>query len=301
MDLTRLKMLRELAGRQTMAAVAEALFVSASAVSQQLAQLEDEVGVSLFERRGRGVSLTPAGENLVAHAERIFRILEEAKTDIAELKKIVAGELRVSAFPSVASSLIPQAMRKMEQEHPRLNITLNAMEPVEGLAALRAWQADLAIIDDITIDPANYSNAFEIIHLCDDHLFAMLPLNHPLAKNEEIKIAELRNDKWALDVASNTYSNVIMNECRKAGFEPVVNGNCNGFEVVVALIEAGCSVTVMPGLRLKTFSGRVKVKPLVPKMRRQIFAAIRHGESRNPAIAAFMSTLSSVARAYDAA
>lgn len=105
MDLTRLRTLRELSVRGTMAAVAEALGISPSAVSQQIALLEAELGIALVERRGRGVHLTPAGARLVLHAETVIGVIEEARTDIAELKRTVAGELRVSAFPSVAAAL----------------------------------------------------------------------------------------------------------------------------------------------------------------------------------------------------
>lgn len=298
MDLSRLRALRELSKRKTMAAVADAMFVSASAVSQQISQLEDEAGIRLIERRGRGVRLTPAGERLVAHAERIMGILEEAKTDLAELRKVVAGELRVAAFPSVASTLIPPTMRALEREYPRLRVVLNAMEPIEGLAALRAWQTDIAIIDDITVDAGGLDRNIETKYLCDDRLFAILPAHHPLAGQDHIHLAELRNSKWALDVASNKYSAVIVNECRAAGFEPIINGYCNGFEVVIALIEAGCSVSVMPGLRLKGFKGDVVATPIVPELQRRISAAVRRGETRNPAIEAFLRILGEVTETF---
>src|SRR5262245_51678639 len=118
MDLVRLRTLRELALRTTMAAVADALRISPSAVSQQIAQLEEELQVELVERRGRGVLLTPAGKRLVAHVEKLTAILEEAKTDIAAMRSVVAGELRVAAFPSIASAMIPRTMRALERQHP---------------------------------------------------------------------------------------------------------------------------------------------------------------------------------------
>lgn len=295
MDLPRLRTLRELAKRQTMSAVAEALYISTSAVSQQISQLEDEVGVPLVERRGRGVRLTPAGERLVTHADRIFGIVEEAKTDLAELKKIVSGELRVAAFPSVACSLIPVAMKRLESLHPRLNIVLSALEPSEGLAALRAWQTDIAVVDDITIEPSSTEGSIDSHYLCDDRLYAILPLGHPLAHRPAVTFAELAHDKWALDMASSIYSDVIKAKCRAAGFEPVVNGFCNGFEVVIALIEGGCSVSVMPGLRLQRFAKNVAIKRLEPETCRRISAATRRGEARNPAIAVFLDALQEVA------
>lgn len=295
MDLPRLRTLRELAKRQTMAAVAEALYVSPSAVSQQISQLEEEVGVPLVERRGRGVRLTPAGDKLASHADRIFGIVEEAKTDLAELRKTIAGELRVAAFPSVACSLIPVAMKLLADHHPQLNVVLSAMEPSDGLAALRAWQADIALVDDITVEPTSVEGNIDSHYLCEDRLYAILPLAHPLAHRRAVTIGELAHDRWALDTASNVYSDVIRAKCRAAGFDPVVNGFCNGFEVVIALIEGGCSVSVMPGLRLRSFAKNVAIKRLEPETCRRISAATRKGEARNPAIAAFLETLQAVA------
>ena len=101
MDITRLRTLRELARCRTMAAAAESLHLTPSAVSQQVSQLEREADMALIERRGRGVVLTPAGERLVAHAERILMVLDEARSELALLRGEIAGELRVAAFLSL--------------------------------------------------------------------------------------------------------------------------------------------------------------------------------------------------------
>ena len=133
-----------------MAAAADALYLSPSAVSQQITQLELEAGVTLTERRGRGVRLTPAGEALVGYAERVMVVLDEAKSEMAQLRREIAGELRVAAFPSIASVVLPQTVTALRRVFPRLNIILNEMEPTDGLAALRSWRVDVAIIDDLS-------------------------------------------------------------------------------------------------------------------------------------------------------
>ncbi|WP_166299300.1 LysR family transcriptional regulator [Bradyrhizobium sp. 2S1] len=294
MDFARLRTLRELSLRKTMASVADALFISPSAVSQQIALLEDEVGIELVERRGRGVRLTPAGERLTEHAGRVIGILEEAKTDLAELKRTVAGELRVSAFPSVAASLIPRTMRAMANRFPDLATTFDELEPMDGLAALRAWQTDVAIVDDLTTAPGIPEATVEMLHLLDDSLHVLLPEGHPLADRPYATLRELSEEKWALDTASITYSNVIVKACRDTGFDPVINGHCHGFEVVRALIEAGCSISIIPGLRGRDYVGKLCLKEIRPTIARKIFVAYRRGEKRNPAIAACISELQTV-------
>ena len=291
MDFFRLRTLRELSRRETMAAVADALGISSSAVSQQIAQLEDEVGIALVERRGRGVTLTPAGQRLVVHADRIFAVVEEAKTDIAELQNIVAGDLRIAAQPSAASSFIPAAMRQLATDHPHLDIVLTTMGPAEGVAALRAWQADIVVADDISFDPHALEGPVDTLFLCRDQLHVLLPAGHRLEGEPVIGLEQLRDERWALDVASSAYSKAIRQACRDIGFDPVMNGFSDSFEVIFALVEAGCSISVMPGLALRDFAGTLIVKPLAPAVYRGIHAITRRGEGRNPKIAAVLGQL----------
>jgi len=274
-----------------MAAVADALGISSSAVSQQIAQLEDEVGIALVERRGRGVTLTPAGRRLVVHADRIFAVVEEAKTDIAELQNIVAGDLRIAAQPSAASSFIPAAMRQLANDHPHLGMVMTTMGPADGVAALRSWQADIVVADDISFDPHTLQGPLETLFLCRDQLFVLLPAGHRLESEPVIELGQLRDEHWALDVASSAYSMAIRQACRDIGFEPVINGFSDSFEVVFALVEAGCSISVMPGLALRDFTEGLTVKPLTPAVYRNIYAITRHGEGRNPKIAAVLDAL----------
>lgn len=299
MDFFRLRTLRELARRETMAAVADALCISSSAVSQQIGQLEEELGIALVERRGRGVTLTPAGQRLVMHANRIFGIVEEAKTDIAELQNVVAGDLRIISLPSAASSFIPAAMRALSIDHPHLDIVLTTMGPAEGLSALRAWQADIVVVDDIALDPHALEGTVDTVFLRYDQLNVLLPLGHRLAEEPSITLAQLKDERWALDVASSAYSQFVRQACRTAGFEPLINGFSDGFEVIFALVAAGCSVTVLPDLALRNFAGTLIVKPLVPRIERGIHALIRPGEGRNPKIAAVLQALKTSASQGD--
>lgn len=287
MDFVRLRTLRELALRNTMAAVADALRISPSAVSQQIAQLEDELQVELVERRGRGVLLTPAGKRLVAHVERLTGILEEAKTDIAEMRSVVAGELRVAAFPSIASVVMPHTIHALARQHPHLSIVFDELEPIDGLAALRSWQVDIALIDDLTLDGVLPEAEFETHRLGVDELLVMLPKTHRFVKRKSLALYELRDERWALDTRG-TYSETIIRACAKAGFRPMVNGNCNGFPAIAAMVSAGCSVSVMPGLRVLSNRGNFSIVRLNPPIMRTIFVAHHRGAQRNPAIAAFL-------------
>lgn len=271
-----------------MAAVADALYVSPSAVSQQISLLEQEVGIALIERRGRGVSLTLAGVQLVQRADRIFAELESAKAEIAEHKKIIAGELRVAAFPSVAAALIPSTIRHLTELHPRLTIQFDEMEPEESLAALRSWQTDVAIIDDLNIPPGALDPNVEIVPLIEDVFNVIVSQHHRLADRATITLEDLREERWVIDTASSTYTKMLTGACLSAGFSPQITARCKGFEVVIAMIREGCAIAILPGLRASHDLEDVWVCRLAPEIRRKISLAFRKGEKRSPALQAFL-------------
>lgn len=291
MDIGRLRALRELAVRKTMAAVAEALHVSPSAVSQQIALLEEEVGIDLVERRGRGVNLTIAGLRLVERANRIFAELESARADMAELKEVVAGELRVAAFPSVAAALLPKTIQRLQASHPQLEVLFDEMEPEEGINALRSWQTDIALIDDLNVPHSLLDPSVEVIPLIEDVFNVMMSPDHPLAHREEVTLEELNGERWVIDTASVTYTHVLTQACQQAGYSPHIIARCKGFEVTLALIREGCAIAIFPELRARFDLQDARVCRLVPQIRRRIFVAFRKGEKKSPALQALVQAL----------
>lgn len=298
MDLIRLKMLRELSRCGTMAAAADALCLSPSAVSQQIAQLEIEAGVALTERVGRGVRLTPAGKALVGHAERVMVVLDEAKSEMAQLRREIAGELRVAAFPSIASAVMPQTIMALRTVFPRLHISLDEMEPIDGLAALRSWRADIALIDDLSaVADGRPASGISRIRLTEDVLYALVPARHALARRRFLSVSDLKQEFWALDSTSSAYGDFILNLCRRNGFEPRLNASCKGFEMVAAMVASGCSVSVAPGLRVTRKLDGIRAIALRPEARRRISVAY---QKEHPAVKVFVEELVRVAAALPA-
>src|ERR1700759_3606475 len=135
LDLRRLRLLRELAARGTIGAVAEALSYSPSAVSQQLAQLEREAGVPLLERVGRNVRLTGAAQTLGGHTDALLARLEAAEADLQAAAEQITGTLRVAAIQSAGLYLLAPALRRLGAEHPALRVEMSDLEPEAELAA----------------------------------------------------------------------------------------------------------------------------------------------------------------------
>lgn len=300
MDLGRLRALRELSLRGTMIAVAQALNVSPSAVSQQISQLEHEAGIALTERRGRRVVLTAAGQGLARRAERVLAEIEAARADIAAMKAVVGGELRVAAFPSVAAALLPRTLRTLRARHPALSLRFAEMEPDESLAALRSWQADVALIDDLNVPEGALGANIETIPLMSDVFNAMVAPGHRLAGRPSVTLDELRTEAWVVDTASVHYTAMLTEACAAVGFAPDIIARCNGFEVVIAMIRENCGISILPGLRASHDLEDVWVARLRPGIRRQIFVAFRTSEGARPALRAFVEAVQAEARAFGA-
>src|SRR3954471_9492153 len=148
LDLRRLRLLRELNARGTIAAVADALQFTPSAVSQQLAMLERETGVRLLERAGRGVGLTDPALVLVEHADALLERAALAEADLAAAAGTVAGRGRIAGFQSVMLRLAVPAMEQLAREAPRLRCELVEAEPEQALPALARGDIDLALVDE---------------------------------------------------------------------------------------------------------------------------------------------------------
>lgn len=291
MDISKLGALRELSVRKTMAAVAEAMHVSPSAVSQQISLLEQELGIDLVERRGRGVELTIAGRTLVERANRIFEELDSARADMAELKKVVAGELRVAAFPTVAAALIPKTIQTLRVTHPRLHIFFEEMEPEDGMNALRSWQTDIALIDDLNVPASLLDPSIEITPLIDDVFNILISSAHRFAGRSSVSWKDLEHESWVIDTASTTYPRMLRDACQRAGYNPNIMARCKGFEVTRELVKEGCAIAILPGLRARVDMQGTYACRLEPEIRRNISMAFRKGEKKSPILKAFMECL----------
>lgn len=291
LDVRRLRVLRELAARGTIAATADALGYTAPAVSQQLAALEREAGVALLERNGRSRKLTPAGEELVQRTEGILRELEAAEAALEATTTQVAGVLRCAAFASAHRVLLPRAIAALADAHPDLRVTTQDMEPEDSLPALKLGELDLAIAQEYAFAPNPSDPAIERTDLLDDPLRVALPASHPLAGADRIDLAALEAESWIAGREGSFCHLVVVHSTRAAGYEPRLTHITNDFQVSYGLVQTGAGVGLVPELAGPPPPG-VVVKPIkgAPPSRR-IYAAVRAGSSARPAIAAMLDAL----------
>lgn len=289
MNITRLLALHQLQLRKTMSAAAEALHLTPSAISQQISMLEEELGIDLIERRGRGVELTAPGQEMVKHAERIFEELQMAQANMDSLKKTVAGKLTVSSFPSAGTALIPATVKSLKAAHPQLAVYFRELEPEEAVTALRAWEIDVALVDDVIVPSALLDSNLEILSLLTDYFVMMLPESHPLAAQKKVSVEALRNEDWVIDAwAANYYTNVVIGECQKFGYVPNIVALCKDFNMASAFVKTGCAVFMVSGIRRLSHVEGVVFRPICPELKREIFIAFRKTERISPAVQAYI-------------
>ena len=154
LDVRRLSILREVAQQGSFSAAADVLYLSQSAVSQQIATLEREVGMQLLDRTREGPKLTDAGRVLVSHADAAIARLEEAERELAAIAGLEGGELRLASFPSASATVLTEAVSVFHGRHPGVRLSVADAEPEESLPRLRAGEIDLALSFDYPSVPA---------------------------------------------------------------------------------------------------------------------------------------------------
>ena len=293
LDVRRLRVLRELAARGTIAATAEALGYTAPAVSQQLAALEREAGVALLEKHGRRRRLTPAGEELVIRTEGILRQLEAAEAALERSTTHVAGVLRAAAFASAHRMLLPRAIAALAIAHPDLRVTTRELEPEESLPALKLGELDVALAQEYAFAPVPADPALERTDLADDLVQLALSEAHPLASPPAaaVDLAALDAEPWIAGRAGSSCLEVVLHSARGAGYEPRIAHVTNDFGVAYALVGAGAGVALVPELAGPPPPGVVLRPTAGTPIRRRIYAVARGGSTARPAVAAMLAAL----------
>lgn len=295
LNVTRLRMLREVASRGTIAAAAESLFMTPSAVSQQMAVLEREAGVPLLERSGRGVRLTDAGRGLVANTERILAEIEHAEAQLAAAAHGVIGHVRVSAFPTAARSVLIPALVALREEYPNLRVSMIDLEPEEAMPALKARDLDVMVTYEWDLLPTLEDPGLERSELLTERVYLALPETHPLAeRGGPVAIAELASEGWIVGRDQTSMLELVTGAARAAGYEPRTELHSMDFEVILAAVGAGLGVALVPPLALVSESPGVAIRDISDlDLNRAIWASIRRGSGANPGIAAVLAALRS--------
>jgi len=273
LNTARLEMLSLLDSLGTMRAVAAALHLSPSAVSAQLAVLEAETRTELLRRTGRRVQLTTAGRTLARHARVILDQIRAAEADLRGLSGRATGPVRLAAFSSaIRAAVIPLAAR-LRTAHPGIALEVAELDPQASLPALRRGDYDIIVTADFIDGSMPLHPDVQTIPLLTDDIVLVTPRSQT-GSETPADLADFAEAAWSIDMPGTYLSNLVTSTCRQAGFEPVVAGRFASYEVLLAHVEAGLSVSLLPELAVDR-RYRVTTRPLRRPLTRHIYAAVR--------------------------
>ena len=291
LDPKRLRLLIQLESLGTVRAVAEAASLSPSAVSQQLATLEQESGAALLERHGRAVALTDSGVALAAHARAILERIGAAEEDLRALRDAPAGTVRIAAFTSAMRAFVIRAAATIGTHHPGIAVHLSELEPDDCVPTLARGEVDLAVVADFGDGTLPHVPQARRVPLAHDALQVVLPSGHPFGSGD---IGELAQEAWLLD--GTELERHVLRRCRHAGFEPRVAGRLFSHEALLYAVRSGLGVTVLPTFALDRAEG-VEIRSLASGGRRELGVLHREGALDRRSVALTLDVLVAAARA----
>jgi DNA-binding transcriptional LysR family regulator len=297
-DVRRLRVLRMLHAKGTVAAAADALCLTPSAVSQQLAALSREFGVPLLEPQGRTVRLTAQARMLLDHAAAIERELEKARAGLAAFAGGITGPVSLGAFATAITGLLAPALPRLRLTHPGITARIVECEAPECFARLDAGELDIAVSVDHREGPGRLDPRYRRTDLTVDPFLAAVPEGHPLAGRNAVELTDLADQPWIAGAVPGPCQQLALAACIPAGFNPTVRHFTGDWFAAFALISAGEGVTLVP--RMAAANGvpqGVVLRPLSGPHRpaRHIFAACRAGAKDHPLLPPVLAALRAVA------
>lgn len=284
MDLKRLQFLREVAARRTMSAAAEALGYTPSAVSQQLAVLETEIGTALLEKQGRNVILTPAGEALVHAARDVFAAVDRAEAAVERAGELAVGPVRVGSFQSIGSTIVPRAFGALHRDRPSLEAHFVQYEQ-HLMRDLDLGVIDIALGQHYSNLPTRDEARFDRRDVLVEPVFLAVPTDRPIRN-----LADARDEMWVVAPEATDCGKNVRHLCAEAGFDPDVRFHSDDNEVTLSVVAAGLAVGILPRLGVIRPPEGVRLL-LLRGATRAVYANTRPGTLERPAIAAVMAAL----------
>jgi DNA-binding transcriptional LysR family regulator len=302
-DLRRLRVLRAVAYYGTVSAAADALHFTPSAASQQIRQLGRDLGVTLLEPHGRGVRLTSAAHNLLAHADEIESRWEEAEAELRGLGDEPSGLLRISGFPTVMAGVIAPAAARLRDRYAALDVRLREADPVECFDLLFAGESDLAVVEAFSDLPEATDRRFDQQPLMDDPLDFLVPKAHRFAHRRRIKLAEAASESWITGWPGSVCRDEVLAACGSAGFTPTIAHEAQDWPSVGAMVAEGFGVALVPRMAQLPPELQVTRIPTAgrPAPCRQLLTVTRRGGRGAASITAAVQELESVAGSLIAA
>lgn len=309
LDHWALRVLVEVADRGSFSAAGDALSMTQPAVSRQIAGLERRLGVPLFRRLPRGVQLTQAGATAVELARDILVRSQTLEAHMAALATLDAGHLRLSAFASANTSLVPEAIRRFAREYPGVSVSLLRLDPGRQVPAIREGRVDLALVtswelcpdpraakEDMTLPPLDGDalDGVALLPLAEEQLLVALPADHRLADHDRVPLRELAGERW-IEGAYPDCLGPLPPLTGALGSPPRIGFVCDDWNGKQALVAARAGVTLVPTLTQHAVRADIVVRPTEPALPpRELFIAVAEPPLCPPAATAMVTILTEI-------
>ncbi len=283
----KLKVLQMVDSYGGVTAAAEAMRLTPSAVSYQLRQLAEQLGVKLIEPAGRGIKLTAAARTVLRHTVVMQAQWEQARGELAATAEEPTGSFTLCGFSTAATHLLPPAAATLRHHHPRLSVRLVEAEPVRCFELLLSGEADLGLVVVTSDSPPLSDERFDQQPLLDDPLDLVVPVDHPLTRQRRVSLADAAREPWILGTPGGTYHQLVVTACMSAGFTPYFAHQADEWDTGQAMVAQGLGVVLVPRLARINTEWAVARVPLSgePAPARRILAATRNGAARHPVVA----------------
>lgn len=242
MELRQLRYFIEVAEREHISEAAIHLHVAQSAVSRQIANLEDELGVQLFERIGRNVKLTPIGKIFLEHSVSAIKAIDFAKKQIDEYLDPEKGTIKIGFPTSLAGHLLPTVISAFKREHPNVAFHLRQGSYNYLIEAVKTREINLAFLGPLPPKDSILNNTI----LFTENFSVLLNANHPFAKKDKIPLIDLRNEDFVLFPEGYIMQKLVVEACNSVGFTPKVSSEGEDMDAIKGLVAAGIGLTLLP-------------------------------------------------------
>ncbi len=289
-ELRQLRYFVGVAERESFTRASEDLLIAQPALSAQIAKLEDELGVALFERIGRRVRLTDTGRLVLSQAKRALA----ASDDVERIARLgaqgVLGHLTLGYTRVFPFRLLTAILRSYRRRRPQVALDLREVPSEEQIAVVRNGELDCGFVR-VNAD-IQLGDELEVISMPVQPVVAVLSANHPLAKRRTIRLRDLADEDWVVmgRRAGETIYDDIIAACRRAGFMPRVVQEVNDVRIVLGFVAAGLGIALLSGAARDLRVRGVHFVPISPRTELR-FAAIARADGRSAALAALLADL----------
>jgi LysR family transcriptional regulator, transcription activator of glutamate synthase operon len=286
MELRQLRYLASLAEERSFTRAAAREHIAQPALSQQIRRLENEVGLALVERTTRRVSITAAGELLVARARRVLLEVEAAQAELQALSGVHTGDVQIGAMHTMGPVDLSLPLAIFHQRHSGVELTVREQSSEELAEMLRVDELDLAFL---SVTERVESHGLRLHQLVSEELVVILPRDHRLGDRQQIRMAELAGESFISWREGARLRELLVSAGREAGFEPRVKLASNESLRVRRLVGRGLGVAILPRSDAEDAGADVAVARLTePALTRDITLAWREGRRLPPAAAEFL-------------